>query len=103
MILEAQMPSTFGAPERSPPTPLIHPRPVPADPDALLPELQVTLTALTDLEIRHEIELDCLEEWSGQDRVKRSLYAEREWAYQQARDAHLERLAGLRERIMGHH
>jgi len=61
------------------------------------------LTALTDFEIRHEIELDCLEGWSGQDRVKRTLYAEREWTYQQAREAHLERLAGLRERIMGHH
>jgi len=97
------MSSAFVAPEQSPPTPLIHTCPVPADPGDLLPELQVTLTALTDLEVRHEIVLDCLEEWSGQDRVKRSLYAEREWAYQQARDAHLERLAGLRERIMGHH
>jgi hypothetical protein len=103
VILEAQMSSTFVAPEQSPPTPLIHTRPVPTDADALLPELQVTLTALTDLEIRHEIELDCLEEWSGRGSVKRSLYAEREGTYQQARAAHLERLAGLRERIMGHH
>jgi len=103
VIMEAHMPSTFAAPERGTPTTLVHTRPVPADPDDLLPELQVTLTALTDLEIRHEIELDCLEEWSGRGSVKRSLYAEREGTYQQARDAHLERLAGLRERIMGHH
>ena len=97
------MPSTFVAPERSAPTTLGQTRPVSADSDALLPQLQVMLTALTDFEIRHEIELDCLEGWSGQDRVKRTLYAEREWTYQQAPEAHLERLAGLRERIMGHH
>jgi len=103
VILEAHIPSAFAAPDRGSPTTLVHTRPVPADPDDLLPELQVTLTALTGLEVRHEIELDYLEEWSGQDRVKRSLYAEREWAYQQAREAHLQGLAGLRERIMGHH
>ena len=88
------MPSAFAAPERGTPTTLVHTRPVPADPDDLLPELQVTLMALTGLEIRHEIELDCLEEWSWRGSVKRSLYAEREWAYQQARDAHLERWQG---------
>jgi hypothetical protein len=101
--MEAHMPSAFAAPERGTPTTLVHTRPAPADPDDLLSELQVMLTNLTGLEVRHEIELDCLEEWSGQDRVKRSLYAERERTYQQARAAHLERLAGLRERIMGHH
>ena len=97
------MPSAFAAPERDTPTTLVHTRPAPADPDDLLSELQVMLTNLTGLEVRHEIELDCLEEWPGQDRVKRSLYAERERTYQQARDAHLQGLAGLRERIMGHH
>ena len=97
------MPSTFAPPEGGPSATLVHTRPAPADPDHLLSELQVMLTNLTGLEVRHEIELDCLEEWSGQDRVKRSLYAEREWAYQQAREAHLQGLAGLRERIMGHH
>ena len=97
------MPSTSVALQRSTSGPLVHPSPVREDSDDLLPALQVTLAALTKLEIRHEIERDCLEEWSGQDRVKRSLYADRECAFQQACEAHLERLAGLRERIMGHH
>ena len=97
------MPSTFVAQQRAMSTALVHPSPVPAELDDLMPELQVALAALTDLEIRHEIELDCLEEWSGQDRVKRSLYAERECEYERTRAAHVQRLAGLRERIMGHH
>ena len=100
MLMEAHMPSTSVALQRATSTALVHPSPVLDD---LMPEFQVTLAALTDLEIRHEIELDCLEDWSGQDRVKRSLYAERECEYEQTRAAHLQRLAGLRERIMGHH
>ena len=97
------MPSPSVALQRATPAPFPHPRPVREDPDALLPALQVTLAALTKLEIRHEIERDCLEEWSGQDRVKQSLYAERECEYQRTRAAHLQRLAGLRKRILGHH
>jgi hypothetical protein len=101
--MEAHMPSTSVALQRATSTALVHPSPALAELDDLMPELQVALAALTDLEIRHEIELDCLEEWSGQDRAKRSLYAERECEYERSRAAHLQRLAGLRERIMGHH
>ena len=32
-----------------------------------------TLSALTALELRHEVERDCLEEWSGPGAVKQSL------------------------------
>ena len=97
------MPSPSVALQRSTSGSLVHPSPVREDFDDLLPALQVTLAALTKLEIRHEIERDCLQEWSGQDRVKQSLYAERECEYQQTRTAYLQRLAGLRKRILGHH
>jgi len=68
-------------------------------PDELLPELQSTLAALATLEIRHEIELDYLEDWPGPGEVKQSLRAERERAYQQARIAHFQQLARLQERV----
>jgi len=67
--------------------------PVPADLDDLVPELEGTLSALTSLELRHEIERNCLEEWSGPGEVKQSLLAECERVYQQARAAHLQQLA----------
>src|SRR3954467_11639370 len=38
---------------------------VPFLPEALLPQLQQTLVILADIEIRHEIERDHLETWSG--------------------------------------
>ena len=93
------MPCTFVAPERGTPAILAHTAPVPTEPDELVPELQSTLAALTALEIRHEIELDCLEEWSGPGEVKQSLRAECERDYQQARTAHLQRLARLQEQV----
>jgi hypothetical protein len=68
-------------------------------PDDLVSELQSTLAALTTLEIRHEIERDCLEEWSGPGEVKESLRAECELEYLQARAARLQRLARLQERV----
>src|SRR3954452_25522224 len=44
-------------------------------PDHLLPALQSTLAVLADLDIRHEIDRDYLEEWSGPDEVRRHLRA----------------------------
>ena len=71
----------------------------PLYPDDLLPALQSTLAALADLEIRHEIERDYLEDWSGPGEVKQSLRAECEREYQQASAAHLQRLARLQNRV----
>jgi len=57
------------------------------------------LAALADTESRYEIELDCLEEWSGPGDVKQSLRTECEREYQQARAAHLQRLARLQAKV----
>ena len=60
------MHSTSAARERGTPTTLAHAPPVSSDPDDLVPELEHTLSVLTTLELRHEIEVDCLEEWTKQ-------------------------------------
>jgi len=73
--------------------------PVSTDPDDLVPALERVLSALTTLEFRHEIEVNCLEEWSGPGEVKQSLLAKREQEYLQTRAAHLQRLARLQERV----
>ncbi len=93
------MPSVSVAPERGSPAALTYTPASLTDPDDLVPELQSALAALTSLEIRHEIELDCLEEWSGPGEVKESLRAECEREYQQARAAHLQRLARLQAQV----
>ena len=59
---------------------------IPLYPDDLLPVLQSTLAALADLDIRHEIEQDYLEGWSGPDEVKRHLVAELEADWPRARE-----------------
>ena len=58
----------------------------PLYPVDLLPALQSTLAALADIETRHEIERDYLEEWSGPDEVKRRLVAEVEAGWQRERN-----------------
>src|SRR3954452_11594349 len=68
-------------------------------PDQLLPELQSTLAALADLEVRFEIARDCLEEWSGSEEEKQRCCAELEQAHRQTREAHHWRLARLQEQI----
>ncbi len=93
------MQSTSVPIERDTPSPQSHTRPVPADLDDLVPELESTLSALTALKIRHEIEMDCLEEWSGPGEVKQSLLAKCEREYQHTRAAHLQRLARVQERV----
>jgi hypothetical protein len=64
-------------------------------PDHLLPALQSTLAVLADLDIRHEINRDYLEEWSGPDEVRRHLVAELEAEWQRAREPLVLRLAEL--------
>jgi hypothetical protein len=93
------MPSTFVAPESDSPAALPQTSLVSPDPDHLAVALQNTLTALLGLEIRREIELDCLEEWPGPGEVKQSLLAERERNYRQARAVRLEQFARLQKRV----
>src|SRR5215217_6236063 len=67
--------------------------------DDLLPALQSTLASLTDLDIRHEIERDYLEEWSGPDEVKQRLMAALEVRWQHDREPIIQRLTQLEEQI----
>jgi hypothetical protein len=69
----------------------------PTYPDDLLPELQSTLSALADLEVRYEIAQDSLEEWSGSDEDKQRLRAELAQVHRQAREPYLQHLALLQE------
>ena len=55
-------------------------------PGDLLPALQNTLAVLADLDIRHEIDRDAVEGWSGPDEVKQLLRAELEAEWQRARE-----------------
>ncbi len=65
--------------------------------DDLLPELQSTLSALADLEVRYEIAQDTLEEWSGSEEDKQRLRAELAQVHRQAREPYLQHLALLQE------
>src|SRR3954463_348479 len=67
--------------------------------DDLLPALQGTLASLADLDIRHEIERDYLEEWSGPDEVKQRLMAALEARWQRDREPIVQRLTQLDEEI----
>jgi hypothetical protein len=70
-------------------------------PDDLLPALQSALAMLADLEVQFEIARDSLEEWCGSEEDKQRCCAELEHAHRQAREAHLQRVAQLEERIRG--
>ena len=93
------MPSTCAAPDSDSPPALPHTPLVSTDPDSLVVAVQTTLAALLSLEIRHEIELDCLEDWPGPGEVKQSLLAERERTYRQARAVRLQQFARLQQRV----
>ncbi len=71
----------------------------PLYPDDLLLALQSTLAALADIETRHEIERDYLEEWSGRDEVKRRLVAEVEADWQREREPVVLRLVQLQSHL----
>ena len=93
------MPSTFVAPDSDRPAALPQAPLVSTSPDHLAVALQNTLAALLRLEIQHEIELYCLEEWPGSGEAKQSLLAERERKYRQARAVRLEQFARLQKQV----
>src|SRR3954453_355258 len=70
--------------------------------DDLLPALQSTLASLADLDIRHEVERDYLEEWSGPDEVKRRLIDALEAGWQRHRKPIFEQLTRLQAQIRAH-
>ena len=67
--------------------------------DDLLPALQSTLASLADVDVRHEIERDYLEEWSGPDEVKQRLMGAFEARWQRDREPIVQRLTQLEEQI----
>ena len=90
----------FAALERTPPHARTADTPeAPFYSDDLLPALQSTLASLADLDIRHEIEWDYLEEWSGPDEVKQRLMAALEARWQRDREPIVQRLTPLEEQI----
>jgi hypothetical protein len=74
---------------------------VPFYPDDLLPQLQQTLAILADLDLRHEIQRDQLESWSGPRKVKDHLLAELEQSHTANRERLASCLEGLRLKARG--
>ena len=58
----------------------------PVYPDDLLPQLQQTLAILADLQVRYEIERDCLEDWPGPAEIKDRLVAELNHCHTETRE-----------------
>src|SRR4051794_18727219 len=78
---------------------LAHTPPVPTYQDDLLPEMQYVLAALANLEVRIEIERECLDNWSGRETLKAYLLAELEQEYRAKREPFVVRLAELKQQI----
>ena len=93
------MPSTSVVPERGTPATLAHTPPVPTYPEDLLPEMQQLLAILADLAIKHEIERDYLEEWSGPESMKQQLVAELKQSHRAEREPYDVRLTELKQQI----
>jgi hypothetical protein len=65
----------------------------------LLPEMQEVLAALANLEVRIEIERECLDNWSGRETLKAYLLAELEQEYRAKREPFVVRLTELKQQI----
>src|SRR3954468_10416731 len=65
----------------------------------LLPEMQEVLAALANLEVRIEIERECLDNWSGRETLKAHLLAELEQEYRAKREPFVVRLTELKQQI----
>ncbi len=64
-------------------------------PNDLTSELQTTLAALADVEVRYEIDRERLEAWDGPDAIKQKFAAQLEQRRQQDREPYVQRLADL--------
>ena len=69
-------------------------------PDNLLSELQITLAALADVEVRYEIDREQLEGWTGPEAIKKRFIAQLEERHQRHREPYVQQLANLHYRIM---
>jgi hypothetical protein len=64
----------------------------PAD---LLPQLQSTLAALADIELRYHSDHEQLQAWAGPEAIKTRFAAQLEERYQRERNPYLQRLIEL--------
>jgi hypothetical protein len=69
----------------------------PAD---LLPQLQSTLAALADIELRYHSDQEQLQGWAGPEAIKARFAAQLEERYQRERNPYVQRLTEL-QHLMG--
>jgi hypothetical protein len=69
-------------------------------PDDLLPELQTTLAAMADLEVRYEKDQEQLTAWKGPNAIKERFTAQLEEHHQRERMLCVQRLNELNHRTM---
>ena len=72
----------------------------PCYPEDRLPELQVTLAALADVEVRQDSDRESLEAWERPDAMKRHFLAQLKERHTREREELVERLAHLQYRVM---
>jgi hypothetical protein len=72
----------------------------PGYPDDLLCELQTTLAALADLEVRYQVDREQLEACTGPEAIKMRFTAQLEEHHQREREPYVQRLADLHHRTM---
>lgn len=75
--------------------PLAPSTPVPWYPDELLAELQSTLAAMADIEVRYEMDRERLEACDGPEAMKQKFAIQLEERYQRDREPYVVRLADL--------
>ena len=69
-------------------------------PDDLLCDIQTTLAALADIEVRYRTDQEQLWAWTGPEAIKERFAAQIEERYQRERGLYDQRLAALRERML---
>ena len=69
-------------------------------PDDLLCNIQATLAALADIEVRYRVDQEQLQAWAGPEAIKERFAAQIEERYQRERGLYDQRLADLRDRML---
>ena len=69
-------------------------------PDDLLCNIQATLAALADIELRYSVDQEQLQMWAGPQAIKERFAAQIEERYQRERGPYDQRLAALRDRML---
>ena len=69
-------------------------------PDDLLCNIQATLAALADIEVRYRVDQEQLQAWTGPETIKEQFAAQIEARYQRERGLYDQRLAAFRDRML---